>query len=90
MRISDVLRGKGTEVVTITPDAKVRQLLTVLAEHRIGAVVVSRSGRRVSTFVGAKIATTPVGSGVVKLKCDVATGFTLPKICGYLSDQPAK
>src|SRR5436305_1727604 len=39
---------------------------------------------------GATTATTPVGSGVVKLKCELATGFTLPKICEYLSVQPAK
>ena len=44
MRISDVLRGKGTQVVTVTPDTTVRQLLAVLAEHRIGAVVVSHDG----------------------------------------------
>src|ERR1035437_5068500 len=31
---------------------------------------------------GASTTTTPVGSGVVKLKCDEATGFTLPKTCG--------
>ena len=43
MRISDVLRGKGTGVVTVTPDTKVRDLLSVLAEHRIGAVVVSEN-----------------------------------------------
>jgi CBS domain-containing protein len=47
MRISDILRGKGTEVVTITPDTRVRQLLAVLAEHRIGAVVVSHDGTSV-------------------------------------------
>ena len=47
MRISDVLRVKGTQVVTITPDVTVRQLLAVLAEHRIGAVVVSRDGTAV-------------------------------------------
>jgi CBS domain-containing protein len=47
MRISDVLRGKGTRVVTVTPDTKVRELLAVLAEHRIGAVVVSRDGTSV-------------------------------------------
>jgi CBS domain-containing protein len=47
MRISDVLRAKGTQVVTITPDTKVRRLLDVLAEHRIGAVVVSRDGTSV-------------------------------------------
>jgi CBS domain-containing protein len=47
MRISDVLRGKGTQVVTVTPDTTVRKLLAVLAEHRIGAVVVSVDGRSV-------------------------------------------
>jgi CBS domain-containing protein len=44
MRISDVLRVKGTQVITVTPDTRVRRLLAVLAEHRIGAVVVSRDG----------------------------------------------
>jgi CBS domain-containing protein len=43
MRIIDVLRAKGAQVVTITPDTKVRRLLAVLAEHRI-AVVVSADG----------------------------------------------
>jgi CBS domain-containing protein len=44
MLISDVLRVKGTQVVTVAPDTKVRQLLAVLAEHDIGAVVVSHDG----------------------------------------------
>ena len=47
MRITDVLRGKGTQVVTVPPDTKVRRLLDVLAEHRIGAVVVSGDGTSV-------------------------------------------
>jgi CBS domain-containing protein len=47
MRISDVLRVKGTKVITVTPDTKVRHLLTILAENRIGAVVVSRDGTAV-------------------------------------------
>jgi CBS domain-containing protein len=47
MRISDVLRVTGTQVVTVTPDTRVRRLLTVLAEHRIGAAVVSRDGTSV-------------------------------------------
>jgi CBS domain-containing protein len=44
MRISEVLRGKGAHVVTIAPETSVRELLHVLAEHNIGAVVVSRDG----------------------------------------------
>src|ERR1051325_8467098 len=39
---------------------------------------------------GARTTTTPEGSGMVKLKCDVATGFTLPNTCEYLSVQPAQ
>jgi CBS domain-containing protein len=47
MRISDVLRGKGDRVVTVTPDTEIRRLLAVLAEHRIGAVIVSTDGSTV-------------------------------------------
>ena len=47
MRITDLLRVKGTRVVTVPPDTTVRQLLAVLAEHRIGAVVVSHDGTSV-------------------------------------------
>ena len=47
MLIADVLRVKGNQVITIPPDTKVRQLLAVLAEHGIGAVVVSHDGTTV-------------------------------------------
>ena len=47
MRISDILRGKGEQVVTVTPDTTVERLLAVLAEHSIGAAVVSREGSTV-------------------------------------------
>jgi CBS domain-containing protein len=47
MRISDVLRVKGTQVITVPPNTTVRHLLAVLAEHRIGAVVVSHDGTAV-------------------------------------------
>jgi CBS domain-containing protein len=54
MRISDILRVKGDEVVTVTPDADVTALLAVLAEHKIGAVVVSADGRRVDGIVSER------------------------------------
>ncbi|HEY6856348.1 MAG: CBS domain-containing protein [Mycobacterium sp.] len=40
MRVADVLRGKGGAVVTIKPDATVTELLSGLADHNIGAMVV--------------------------------------------------
>ncbi|MGI8332028.1 CBS domain-containing protein [Actinomadura scrupuli] len=44
MRIRDILRGKGDAVATVRPDSTVRELLATLAEHNIGAVVVSADG----------------------------------------------
>src|SRR5213592_2968664 len=38
---------------------------------------------------GARTPTTPVGSGIVKLKYGAATGFAPPSTCGSLSAQPA-
>jgi len=40
MRIADLLRTKGTAVATVTPDTTVTTLLTGLAEHNVGAMVV--------------------------------------------------
>jgi CBS domain-containing protein len=54
MRVSDVLRLKGGQVVTVTPDTDVRQLLQVLAEHGIGAVVVSEDGTSVDGIVSER------------------------------------
>jgi CBS domain-containing protein len=54
MLISDVLRAKGTQVITVTPDTTVRQLVAVLAEHRIGAVVVSHDGIAVDGIVSER------------------------------------
>ncbi len=38
---------------------------------------------------GQTMTTTPVGSGMVKLKCELATGFTVLKSWPNLSVQPA-
>ncbi|HEX6918612.1 MAG TPA: CBS domain-containing protein [Actinomycetes bacterium] len=54
MRISEVLRTKGAEVVTVTPDTDVRELVGVLSERRIGAVVVSRDGTSVDGIVSER------------------------------------
>jgi CBS domain-containing protein len=54
MRIRDILRRKGDTVATVAPDATVRQLLAVLAEHNIGAVVVSPDGASISGIVSER------------------------------------
>lgn len=54
MKISDVLRSKGGDVVTASPDDSVTDLLTLLAEHRIGAVVVSSGDGTVDGIVSER------------------------------------
>jgi CBS domain-containing protein len=51
-RISDVLRNKGSEVVTIAPDKAVSQLLEVLVGRNIGAVIVTSNGGKDGSVVG--------------------------------------
>ncbi|TQM80254.1 CBS domain protein [Saccharothrix saharensis] len=40
MRIADVLRNKGSAVVTVESRASVAELVAALAEHNVGAMVV--------------------------------------------------
>jgi CBS domain-containing protein len=54
MRISEILRNKGAEVATIAPDATVRQLLVLLAERNVGAVVVSDDASTIEGIVSER------------------------------------
>jgi CBS domain-containing protein len=55
MKINDVLKAKAsTEVITITPDATVRDLLGLLAEHNVGALIVSNDGSSVDGIVSER------------------------------------
>jgi CBS domain-containing protein len=53
MLIAGVLRSKGEFVATVVPSASVQELLDTLAEHRIGAVVVS-SGAGIAGIVSER------------------------------------
>ncbi len=54
MRIAEVLRHKGAEVVTIRAEDTVSVLVQLLAEHRIGALVVSPDGHSVAGIVSER------------------------------------
>jgi len=47
MTVKSILSGKGRDVLTIEPNAKLETAITMLAEHRIGALVVLGPERRV-------------------------------------------
>lgn len=54
MRIREVLRRKGDTVVTVRPDAGVTDLLELMADRGIGAVVVSEDGTGVTGIVSER------------------------------------
>ena len=55
MRIGDILNAKASKnVVTISPDAGVRELIALLAEHNIGALIVSSDGTSLDGIVSER------------------------------------
>jgi CBS domain-containing protein len=55
MRINQVLAAKAIrEVVTVSPDATVREMLALLAEHNVGALVVSSDGKSLDGIVSER------------------------------------
>jgi CBS domain-containing protein len=74
VHIRHVLRHKGADVATVEASASVRAALELLAEHGVGALVVSGDGRTVEGIVserdvvralherGADLLTDPVSS----------------------------
>src|SRR5690242_13025199 len=55
MRISEVLSAKPShEVVTISPDAGVRELIALLDENNVGALIVSSDGTTLEGIVSER------------------------------------
>ena len=55
MRISDVIGSKPSkDVITISPEATVRDLIRLLAEHNVGALIVSGDGSAVDGIVSER------------------------------------
>ena len=54
MKISSVLAGKGTKVVTVEPDRSVKDLLGLLSLHKVGALVVSTNGKTITGIVSER------------------------------------
>jgi len=54
MLVSGLLKSKGPAVVTVAPDTTATDVVAVLAEHRIGAVVVSADGQHIDGVVSER------------------------------------
>jgi CBS domain-containing protein len=55
MKIREVIAGKASQdIITDSPDATVRELIALLAEHNIGAAIVSSDGTSVDGIVSER------------------------------------
>jgi CBS domain-containing protein len=68
MQVNDILNRKGTMVATVAPERPVSEVLEVLREHDIGALVVSDDGTSIQGIVSERdivrrLATAPAGLG---------------------------
>ena len=73
MQVSVLLQSKGSEVVTVEPARTVAQVLLVLAERRIGAVVVSSDGQTVDGVLSERdlvLALAHLGSAALERTAD--------------------
>lgn len=76
MKIEDVIRRKGTDVVTIAPSATVAELLDLLAKFNIGAVVVTDAQAVVGIVSERDIVRRLASSGVAALNEPVSAIMT--------------
>ncbi len=77
MRINDVIAAKAIHaVVTVTPDATVRELVSLLAEHNVGALVVSSDGSRVDGIVSERDVVRQLHRDAAVLDASVASIMT--------------
>lgn len=54
MKIEDIIRKKGADVVTIPPAATVAELVDLLAKFNVGAVVVSEDGATIQGIISER------------------------------------
>ena len=54
MQVRDVLAHKGAAVATIAPGSAVAEVVSSLAQHHVGALVVSSDGRRIEGIVSER------------------------------------
>ena len=54
MLVSAILADKGTDVVTVSPQQNVQELLALLSHHKVGALVVSNDGKTIAGIVSER------------------------------------
>ncbi len=81
MQLSTIIAAKGGSVVTIQPDASVADLIAMLAEHNVGALVVSADGRTITGIVSERDVVRALTHGSEALSRPIASIMTSHVFC---------
>ncbi|MCX6433744.1 MAG: CBS domain-containing protein [Actinobacteria bacterium] len=81
MQLSTIIAAKGGFVATIQPDATVSDLVAMLSEHGVGAIVVSVDGRNIVGIASERDVVRAISVGVEALQQPVASIMTTHVYC---------
>jgi CBS domain-containing protein len=81
MQLSTIIASKGNDVVTISPDATVADLVALLSQHRIGALVVSTDGKAIDGIVSERDVVQAIARGAQTLADPVSSIMTATVHC---------
>jgi CBS domain-containing protein len=97
MRIQEILGGKGFDVVHAPPDSTVGDLVVLLRDHNLGAVVVSPDGRHVAGIVSerdvvrhadeAGLLSRPVSSIMTGLVCSCKAADSVESVMTVMTER---
>ncbi len=97
MRIQEILSGKGFDVIRAAPESSVRDLVALLKQHNLGAVIVSSDGRHVVGIVSerdvvrhldeADLLSRPVSSIMTGLVCSCAVTDSVESVMGVMTER---
>jgi CBS domain-containing protein len=79
--VRGVLAGKGTRVLTVSPESSVYDALALMAEHDVGALVVVADGKPVGIFSERDYARKVILQGKASKQLQVREIMTSPPQC---------
>lgn len=98
MSVGKILDQKGRAVITVTPEQNLHQASLLMAEHRIGAVVITGIGGAVAGILserdivralatsGADALTQPVRDHMTRRVSTCSAGSRIPEVMEMMTD----
>lgn len=80
MLARNILDNKGHEVATIAPEATVRDAVGVLAQHNVGALVVSPDGEQVVGIISERDVVRRLGAAGVQALDEPVQGLMMAEV----------